>query len=225
MATTILEGSNFCISDQNGDFTFTTSGLYAFDTRFLSRLELRINGERPLLLSSGKVEYYSAAFYLRNPLAGELPQDAISIARHRFVGEGMQDRVRVQNESMEKVGFELALEIGNDFADIFAVKSHDFALGDPAAGASAAAARRGALRGGGEPVRVRGRELPCTDAGDPLRARTRRVGQGSLLDRARAARRLGAGRGRRPVARHATSSGRRSPTAVSARSASGSRRR
>ena len=131
MATTILEGSNFCISDQNGDFTFTTSGLYAFDTRFLSRLELRINGERPLLLSSGRVEYYSAAFYLRNPLAGELPQDAISIARHRFVGEGMQDRFRVQNESMEKVGFELTLEIGNDFADIFAVKSHDFALGDP----------------------------------------------------------------------------------------------
>src|SRR5947208_11632469 len=117
VAITILEGSNFCISDQNGDFTFTTSGLYAFDTRFLSRLELRINGERPLLLSSGRVEYYSAAFYLRNPRAGELHQDAISIARHRFVGEGMQDRVRVQNQSMEKVGFELTLEIGNDFAD------------------------------------------------------------------------------------------------------------
>ena len=131
MAITILEGSNFCISDQNGDFTFTTSGLYAFDTRFLSRLELRVNGERPLLLSSGRVEYYSAAFYLRNPPAGELPQDSISIARHRFVGQGMQDRVRVQNESMEKVGFELTLEIGNDFADIFAVKNYDFSLGDP----------------------------------------------------------------------------------------------
>ena len=131
MAITILEGSNFCISDQNGDFTFTTSGLYAFDTRFLSRLELRVNGERPLLLSAGRVEYYSAAFYLRNPLAGELVQDAISIARHRFVGEGMQDRVRIQNQGMEKVGFEVALEFGNDFADIFAVKNYDFALGDP----------------------------------------------------------------------------------------------
>jgi glycogen debranching enzyme len=131
VAITILEGSNFCISDQNGDFTFTTSGLYAFDTRFLSRLELRVNGERPLLLSAGRVEYYSAAFYLRNPLAGELVQDAISIARHRFVGEGMQDRLRIQNQGMEKVGFEVALEFGNDFADIFAVKNYDFALGDP----------------------------------------------------------------------------------------------
>ena len=131
MAITILEGSNFCISDQIGDFTFTTSGLYAFDTRFLSRLDLRINGERPLLLSAGRVEYYSAAYYLRNPLAGELPQDTVSIARHRFVGEGMQDRFLIQNQSMEKVGFELTLEIGNDFADIFAVKNFDFSLGDP----------------------------------------------------------------------------------------------
>jgi glycogen debranching enzyme len=131
VAITILEGSNFCISDQNGDFTFTTSGLYAFDTRFLSRLQLLINGERPLLLSAGRVEYYSAAFYLRNPLAGELIQDSISIGRYRFVGEGMQDRVRIHNHSMEKVGFEVAFEFGNDFADIFAVKSYDFALGDP----------------------------------------------------------------------------------------------
>jgi glycogen debranching enzyme len=131
MAITILEGSNFCISDQNGDFTFATSGLYAYDTRFLSRLVLTINGERPLLLSAGKAEYYSAAYFLRNPLAGELPQDTVSIGRHRFVGEGMQDHLRVQNQSQEKISFELALEFESDFADIFAVKNYDFALGDP----------------------------------------------------------------------------------------------
>ena len=42
------------------------------DTRFLSRLELRVNGARPLLLSSGTIEYFSAAFYLRNPVADGL---------------------------------------------------------------------------------------------------------------------------------------------------------
>ena len=131
MAITILEGSNFCISDQNGDFTFTTSGLYAYDTRFLSHLELTINGERPLLLSAGKAEYYSAAYFLRNPPTGELPQDTVSIGRHRFVGEGMQDHLRFQNQSQEKVSFELAIEFASDFADIFAVKNYDFALGDP----------------------------------------------------------------------------------------------
>jgi glycogen debranching enzyme len=131
MAITILEGSNFCISDQNGDFTFATSGLYAYDTRFLSHLELTINGERPLLLSAGRAEYYSAAFFLRNPIAGDLPQDCVSIGRDRFVGEGMQDHLHVQNQSSDKVAFELAIEFASDFADIFAVKNYDFALGDP----------------------------------------------------------------------------------------------
>ena len=59
MAITILEGSNFCISDQNGDFTFTTSGLYAYDTRFLSQLELTINGERD--------DEWVVPFYVRSP--------------------------------------------------------------------------------------------------------------------------------------------------------------
>jgi len=131
LAITILEGSNFCISDQNGDFTFTASGLFAFDTRFLSRLELTINGVRPLLLSAGKAEYYSAAYFLRNPPAEGLRQDSVSIARHRFVGEGMQDRIIVQNQTRKPVALELGLAFGTDFADIFAVKNHDFALGDP----------------------------------------------------------------------------------------------
>jgi glycogen debranching enzyme len=128
---TILEGSTFCLCDEIGDLDGTTSGFFADDTRFLSRLELRINGKRPLLLSSGKVEYYSAAFFLRNPLAGDLTQDVLSIARERFVGEGMQDQLSVRNEGFVPVRFELELEVGTDFADIISVKEHDFALGDP----------------------------------------------------------------------------------------------
>jgi glycogen debranching enzyme len=94
-------------------------------------LRLKVNGVRPLLLSSGKVEYFSAAFFLRNPLAGGLEQDVVSIMRERFVGEGMQDVIVVQNQSMERQTLELALEIEGDFADILSVKEHDFALGDP----------------------------------------------------------------------------------------------
>ena len=132
MAITILEGSTFCICDERGDIDGETQGLFAEDTRFLSLLRLTINGAKPLLLSNGKVEYFSAAFYLRNPLAGGLPPDTISITRHRFVGEGMQDRVVVQNQSMEPLACDLELELGTDFADILSVKEHDFALGDPA---------------------------------------------------------------------------------------------
>ncbi|MGH3137444.1 MAG: amylo-alpha-1,6-glucosidase [Gaiellaceae bacterium] len=128
---TILEGSTFCICDDRGDIAADTSGFFAHDTRFLSRLVLRIEGARPLLLSSGRVEHFRAAFYLRNAGNGRIPRDALSIARQRFVGTGMQERITVRNESMERVELALALDVAADFADIISVKLHDFALGDP----------------------------------------------------------------------------------------------
>jgi glycogen debranching enzyme len=128
---TILEGSTFCLCDERGDIDTETSGFFAYDTRFLSRLVLRIDGSRPLLLSSGRVEHFAAAFYLRNPSLNGLPHDSLSIARQRFVGTGMQERIIVRNESMERLDFELSLELCADFADIISVKLHDFALGDP----------------------------------------------------------------------------------------------
>ena len=131
MSLTILEGSTFCICDEIGNLGGTVNGLFAEDTRFLSELELRINGERPLLLSCGKVEYFSAAFFLRNPLAGGLPQDVLSITRERFVGEGMQDHVCIRNESPKAAQFVLELDVATDFADIISVKERDFDLGHP----------------------------------------------------------------------------------------------
>ena len=131
MPLTILEGSTFCVSDERGDIVEPTMGFFAHDTRFLSRWALTINGARPLMLASRKVEYYSAAFFLRNPVVGDLENDELSIGRERFVGDAMQEHIVVSNHSRRKVSFELALELGNDFADIFAVKEYDFALGDP----------------------------------------------------------------------------------------------
>jgi glycogen debranching enzyme len=127
----ILEGATFCICDELGDFNTHVEGVFAEDTRFLSRLNLKVNDKRPLLLSSAKIEYFSAAFFMRNPLAGGLAYDALSIRRERFIGDGLQDSVVVVNESMDPVEFDLEIEVGSDFADIFAVKDHDFALGDP----------------------------------------------------------------------------------------------
>jgi glycogen debranching enzyme len=128
---TILEGSTFCICDDIGDIDRRTHGFYSEDTRFLSTLRMKVNGARPLLLSSGKVEYFSAAFFLRNPLAGGLEQDVVSILRERFVGDAMQDMISIQNQSMDVQRFEVALELAGDFADILSVKEWDFALGDP----------------------------------------------------------------------------------------------
>jgi glycogen debranching enzyme len=131
VSLTILEGSTFCICDDLGDIRGGVDGLYAHDTRFLSTFSLTVEGSRPLLLSSGKVEYFSAAFYSRNaPVAG-LDQDVLSIVRHRFVGHGLQDHIVVRNVTRAPVSFTLELDFGTDFADIISVKQHDFALGDP----------------------------------------------------------------------------------------------
>lgn len=131
MTLTILEGSTFCICDDRGDVGDDTSGLFAEDTRYLSLLRLTIDGRRPLLLTSDKVEYYSAAFFLRNPPTETLPADTLSVTRHRFVGDAMQDRIVIQNQGPDPVAFQVALEIGSDFADIFTVKAYDFSFGDP----------------------------------------------------------------------------------------------
>jgi len=128
---TILEGTTFCMSDERGDIAAPTSGFFAHDTRFLSRLVLSVQGSPLLLLSSGRVEHFAAAFFLRNATLNGLPQDALSVSRERFVGTGLQERIAIRNESMHRLDFDVSLELAADFADIISVKLHDFALGDP----------------------------------------------------------------------------------------------
>jgi glycogen debranching enzyme len=129
----ILEGSNFCLCDDRGDFVDATHGFFTQDTRFLARLNLTLNGKRPQLLTSNNVDYFSAAFYLRNPLTADLGQDLVAIERRRFVGDGLHDVIVLQNQAMEPLSFSLELDVGCDFADIFSVKAYDFSLGDPLA--------------------------------------------------------------------------------------------
>src|SRR5438445_12055095 len=124
---TILEGSTFCICDEIGDLDGQTSGFFTDDTRFLSELRLTVNGARPLLLSSDKIEYFSAAFFMRNPLAGGLAQDVLSIRRERFVGEGMQDSFVVENQSMDSLEFDLAIVVSSECAYILEVRHIDIA--------------------------------------------------------------------------------------------------
>ena len=168
---TILEGSTFCISDERGDIGAKTSGFFAHDTRFLSRLVLTVGGASPLPLSSGRVEHFRAAFYLRNGTATGLPRDSISIARERFVGTGMQERVTLRNESPERLEVEVAIETEADFADIISVKHHDFALGDPELAQPLPAAGAGDARRHGPPALDRRSEAATSARSSSSRSR------------------------------------------------------
>ena len=82
-------------------------------------------------LSAGKVEYFAAAFFLRNPPAGGLAADELLIRRERFVTDDLQEHIVVTNLTGDAVTVELTVELASDFADILSIKHHDFALGDP----------------------------------------------------------------------------------------------
>src|SRR3954468_12443604 len=67
---TIKQGDTFAVFDHHGDIIYARDrpdGLYHRDTRHLSHLQLLINGQRPLLLSSAlKDESGALAIHLAN---------------------------------------------------------------------------------------------------------------------------------------------------------------
>ncbi|HVV57847.1 MAG TPA: glycogen debranching N-terminal domain-containing protein [Gaiellaceae bacterium] len=131
MPLTVLEGSTFCVCDERGDVDGSpdAAGLFVADTRFLSRSVLTLGGVRPEPLSQAQPVPHVALFVLRNlPVAGLQPNE-LSIERVRSVAKGMSERVTVVNRGRRRVSCELALDLGVDFADIFAVKSADPGFG------------------------------------------------------------------------------------------------
>ncbi len=121
----ILEGNTFVVSDLRGDIDATptdTTGLFAFDTRYLSRWRLTINGKTPNSLSTDDLQYFSAQFFLV-PGTGTIYVDAdLSIIRKRAVGKGFHEDLTILNHSAKPVDLEVRIEAGSDFADLFEVK-------------------------------------------------------------------------------------------------------
>src|SRR2546426_3801321 len=103
-AVQVLEGSTFMVSDRRGDVHHgSVAGLFHEDTRFLSKYELTVGGRKPTILTSGTVDYYSAGFFLANPRIGDLPEQSLSIQRHRFVGDGLHDDVIIRSHASRPV--------------------------------------------------------------------------------------------------------------------------
>ena len=119
----VVEGATFLISDLRGDvIPGGAHGLFHRDTRFLSRLELTVDGRRPEILAARTVDPYSARFVLRLPWDG--PGESPLVAtRNRFVQNGLHEDVEIANHGLDPV--ELAVEVGidADFADLFEVKA------------------------------------------------------------------------------------------------------
>jgi glycogen debranching enzyme len=122
-AIAILEGRTFMYSDSVGDVPEgSIGGLVHADTRFLSRWVLTLNGARLLVLRSGTVDHYSAAFFLTNPELPRLSANTVGVRRLRFVGGGLHEQIELESFAEEPLSLELRLAAGNDFADLFEIK-------------------------------------------------------------------------------------------------------
>jgi len=121
----ILEGNTFVVSDTRGDIDATptdTSGLFAWDTRFLSRWLLTVDGKRLNSLSTDDMQYFSTQFFLV-PGTGTTYVDAdLSVIRKRAVGDGFHEDLTILNHSEKPHDLEVRLEAAADFADLFEVK-------------------------------------------------------------------------------------------------------
>ena len=121
----VLEGSTFVVSDRAGNISATLTeplGLFAFDTRYLSRWILTVDGTVPNVLSTDDLHYYEVQFFLV-PGTGTIYVDAnLSVVRKRSVGFGFSEEILIRNESPVPVHLQVGLEAAADFADLFEVK-------------------------------------------------------------------------------------------------------
>lgn len=121
----------FLVCDRFGDVRalgVSSDGLFHEGTRFLSRFELRIAGQRPLLLSS-TLEPDNAAFVanLTNPDldlgGGRFQRDTVHLLRTLVLWEGqLHQELRFRSFAAGPVELDASIEAGADFRDIFEVR-------------------------------------------------------------------------------------------------------
>jgi glycogen debranching enzyme len=121
----ILEGNTFVVSDRAGNVEASLTdpqGLFAWDTRFLSKWIMTVDGRVPNVLSTDDLHYNEVQFFLV-PGTGTIYVDAeLSIIRKRAVGTGFSEEILIRNESAAPMKLSVRIDAEADFADLFEVK-------------------------------------------------------------------------------------------------------
>ena len=128
----LLHNDTFAIFDRYGDIQpvgLGQQGLFHQETRYLSRLELLIQGHKPLLLSSVIGEdNVMMTVDLTNPdmelpSGVSLPRGTLHLYRNKFLADGVcLDQITIHNFGDHTVETELCFDFGADFRDIFEVR-------------------------------------------------------------------------------------------------------
>ncbi len=128
----LKRADTFAVFDAHGDVGASAGGpdgVFNHDTRFLSRLELLINGVQPLLLGATvrddnvamSVDLTNADIYREGKIV--LPRDTIHIRRTIYLWGGVaHQRINVSNHGDAALTFTVTVAFGADFSDLFEVR-------------------------------------------------------------------------------------------------------
>ncbi|MGM3308820.1 amylo-alpha-1,6-glucosidase [Anabaena sp. WFMT] len=130
---TVKDDDLFLVTDTIGNISGCSlndgnpsMGLFCCDTRFLSRLELQIDGRSPVLLSSTADKGFALSVLCTNPrIENHLNADTIGIRREIVLNGALFEEIEVANYSTTSISFELSLSFDADFVDLFEVRGHN----------------------------------------------------------------------------------------------------
>src|SRR5262245_3398709 len=129
---TLKHDDTFLVLDSHGDIGASaggSDGLFHCDTRFLSHLELLLNGTQPLLLGSNvrddntqlTVDLTNPDVYFEHRLV--LPKDTLHVVRTIFLWrDTAYQRSGIQNHGDRALDLRLTMLFDSDFADLFEVR-------------------------------------------------------------------------------------------------------
>jgi glycogen debranching enzyme len=123
----LLDGNTFVVSDSGGDIEADPTdptGLFSYDTRFLSRWVLTVDDTRLSSLSVDDLQFYETRFYCVPGTAAVYVDAKLSVVRQRRVCDGFHEDVLIANHREEPVDVHVRFDAESDFADLFDVKNN-----------------------------------------------------------------------------------------------------
>lgn len=127
----LIRGRTFFVSDRSGNLMPPGAphvGLFREDTRYLSQMELLVNGHPPVVLSATTEGAYANRVELtvKGSVPGEgldIPVNTVFVHREQILeNEGLHDILQFQNFHSERAHLVIEITYNADFMDIFQVR-------------------------------------------------------------------------------------------------------
>src|ERR1700730_1807613 len=129
----INHGATFLVTDQQGSIPLDAHdyGLYASDTRFLSRHELRLNGRRAAAVPSVRLSFRHARWHMIadnvSGFGGDMRDARAAITVDRLVsGHRLHEDLSLNTFGRTALSVLLEIALESDFADLFEVRQRQW---------------------------------------------------------------------------------------------------